>query len=540
MFTNLTIAALAVFALLAVWLALEVRKHLERPSRMPKLIGVRAYLALYIEGVKRAAKYPRMLPSMVLRPIDAMSFGAMPSMAGGAPTLKEVRQQVKDALERMETAHKALDEAGDDADVEALTRTFDEAETAHTAATERLERAKRMQEAREGAPVDPVEDDLDPEDDPENPEDDPEDRTRRRTRVRKEPLTYERSNGQSVFADLAKVKLDDDPAALERLASHRQEMEVEKRAHPNQAAGEGGEFIAPIWMQEEWIKLPRAGRTIADSLNRKPHPGTNQVNLPKIATGAATERQSEDGGAVKSQDATTTSVTGQTQTVAGQQDVSLQLVDLSNPGMDEVLFDDLVRDYNQKLDVLVITSTVTNAKGLLQVSGTNTVAYTDASPTVSELYPKFALAVAEVSEGVFIPPTVIAMTPRRWGWYTSAVDSNGRPLAPVGNAMNAAARLDRVAAEGVVGEIQGVPVIIDANMPKNEGGGTNQDSILVYNADNLYLFEDETPKLRVLKEVLSGNLQVRFQLYNYAMLIAGRLPKSISKIQGTGLVTPTF
>ena len=454
--------------------------------------------------------------------------------------LKQLRQKVKEALERMESAHKALDEAGEDADTEALTRTFDEAETEHRTAKEALERAERVKEARDAAPVEPVEEDEDPEADPADPNPDDPERSRTRVRVNKEPLTYERGSGVSVFADLAKVQIDGDPAAAERVANHRREMEAEMRAHPNQALGEGGEFIAPLWMQDEWIKLPRAGRTIADSLNRKPHPGTNQVNLPKVSTGSATERQSEDGGAVKSTDLTTTVVTGQTQTVAGQQDVSMQLVDLSNPGMDEVLFDDLGRDYNQKVDVLVINSSTTNAKGLLQVAGTSTIAYTDASPTVSELYPKFAGGVAEVAEGVFRPPTVIAMTPRRWGWYTSAVDANGRPLAPVGNAMNAAARLDRVAAEGVVGEIQGVPVIIDANLPKNEGGGTNQDSILIYSADDLYLFEDETPRVRVLKEVLSGTLQVRFQIYNYVMLIAGRLPKAIAKIQGTGLVTPTF
>lgn len=454
--------------------------------------------------------------------------------------MKELRAAVKAALERMESAHKALDEAGDGADIDALTRTFDEAEAEHTAAKAKLERAKRVAEAREAAPVEPVEEDEVPAEAEPGEPGEGEERTRgTRVRIRKEPLTYDRNNGNSVFADLARAKVSGDESSKERLSRHRKEMEVEERAHPNQAAGEGGEFIAPIWMQDEWIKLPRAGRAVADSLNRKPHPGSNQVNLPKVKTGTATATQS-DGGEVKSQDASTEAVTGQSQTIAGQQDVSMQLVDLASPGMDEVLFDDLGRDYNQRVDILALTSSVTNAKGLLQLSGTNGITFTQATPTVPLLYPKIANGIVQVHTGIFRPPSVIAMHPRRWGFHLASLDGNSRPLITPYAGQNQAGRLDRVASEAQVGEIQGVPVIVDANIPTNEGAGTNQDPILIYSADDLYLFEDETPKLRVLDEVLSGTLQVRFQVYGYVIPVLGRLPKAISKITGTGLAEPAF
>jgi HK97 family phage major capsid protein len=442
----------------------------------------------------------------------------------------------------MEAAHKALDEAGEEADLDALTTSFDEAEAEHRNATEALkggeeaeERTKRVAEARKAAPIEPVE----PEVDPEEPKGDPAGRTSPEIRVRKEPLTYERGNGFSVFADLARVKVENDENAQARVASHLKEMRVEQRAHPNQAAGEGGEFIAPIWMQDEWIKLPRAGRAVADSLNRKPFPGSNTINLPKISTGSETAVQT-DGGAVKSTDITTGSVTGAAQTIAGQQDVSMQLVDLSNPGMDEVLFDDLGRDYNQRVDILVLNSSVSNAKGLLQLSGTNAVTFTQATPTLPLLYPKIANGIQQIHTGIFRPPTVIAMHPRRWAFCLAALDSQNRPLITPYTGMNAVAKSGAIASEAVVGEIQGVTIITDANIPITEGAGTNQDPVLIYSADDLYLFEDDTPKLRVLSEVLSGNLQVRFQIYNYVILIAGRLPKAISKLQGTGLVEPSF
>jgi hypothetical protein len=44
--------------------------------------------------------------------------------------------------------------------------------------------------------------------------------------------------------------------------------------------------------------------------------------------------------------------------------------------------------------------------------------------------------------------------------------------------------------------------------------------------------------VRVLPDVLSANLTVRFQVYGYAALIH-RFAKSVSGISGTGAVTPS-
>jgi hypothetical protein len=77
-----------------------------------------------------------------------------------------------------------------------------------------------------------------------------------------------------------------------------------------------------------------------------------------------------------------------------------------------------------------------------------------------------------------------------------------------------------------------------ANVPANLGAGSNEDRIIVAKWDELYLFEG-TPRIRVLQEVLSGTLQVRFQIYNYAAFIGNRRPKAVSVISGTGLIAPS-
>lgn len=464
--------------------------------------------------------------------------------------LAQLRTRVTEALQRMEAANTALTEAGEDADTDALTRAFDTAEAEHRTAVVAFERAERVEEARTNAPVEPVEEEDDPEDeadaaDAEGDEDNGERKRSLKVRVRKEPLTYERANqnDSNIFRDMLQARHGDGEAA-ERLQRHRQEMDVEltaeQRAHPNQAAGEGGEFIAPVWLQNEWLNVPRAGRAIADSLGPRPLPAnTNQINIPKLATGSTTAVQT-DNGSVSSTDVTTGSVTGQVQTVAGQQDASMQLHELSGPGIQEVIMDDLTRSYDQTLDQSVISGAVSNAKGILNVSGINAVTFTQATPTLPLLYPKIADAIQRVNTGRFLPPSVIALHPRRWGFALASQDTTNRPLIVPTAPQNPPASISRVAAEGIVGSMQGMTVIQDANLPITEGTGTNQDPILVYRPEDIYFWETPVPRFRVLEEVLSGNLQVRYQLYGYYALIAGRYPKAISTITGTGNITPSF
>lgn len=45
--------------------------------------------------------------------------------------------------------------------------------------------------------------------------------------------------------------------------------------------------------------------------------------------------------------------------------------------------------------------------------------------------------------------------------------------------MNAIAVFDRATAEGAVGQMQGLPVFLDANIPTNAGTNTNEDKIIV-------------------------------------------------------------
>lgn len=94
----------------------------------------------------------------------------------------------------------------------------------------------------------------------------------------------------------------------------------------------------------------------------------------------------------------------------------------------------------------------------------------------------------------------------------------------------------------VVGTLHGLPVITDANIPTNLGAGTNEDIVIVAKLDDLLLWEQDGGMPRELRfeETNGGNLTVKVVVYGYSAFTAGRYPKSVATIGGTGLVTPTF
>jgi HK97 family phage major capsid protein len=379
---------------------------------------------------------------------------------------------------------------------------------------------------------------------------------------------YARGNGLSYFADLAMTAVpgsfEAKYEAEERLRAHAQVIDravddlpdafkatrtrraagsgVEYRVNPNRTDGQGGYMVPPLWQMSELVAVLRAGRAIADRCHHDDLPtGTDSINLPKLNTGTTTAVQTADAAAVSSTDFTDTSVSSGVKTIAGQQDIALQLLEQSPLNLDEVLFTDLMADYNQRLDIQVLSGS--NASGQVQgifgLSGINGVTYIDASPTVPEMYPAVMQSLSQIARQRFKPADTIGMHPTRWYWICSALDTQNRPLVvPDANtAVNNIAVYDANAVEGIAGSIAGVPVVVDANIPINYGAGNNQDRILVGRYQDAYLYEGAL-RTRAMPEILSGTLQVRLQVYNYFAFIPGRYPVAFTTLDGTGLIQP--
>mgnify|MGYP003482212829 FL=1 len=137
------------------------------------------------------------------------------------------------------------------------------------------------------------------------------------------------------------------------------------------------------------------------------------------------------------------------------------------------------------------------------------------------------------------------MHPRRWAFFLGALDTTNRPLvvpdAMAGvEAFNAMASTGAPVPQGLVGQIQGLPVVIDPNISITLGAGTNQDVIIVTRRSDQLLFEVGAPTVAVETGVGSANLKVRIYAYGYFAFTFARYVKATSIISGTGLATPTF
>lgn len=397
--------------------------------------------------------------------------------------------------------------------------------------------------------------------------------------VRSEPMTYGRHDRRtSYFRDLGLAYVGNNDQARQRLARHRQEMDVEIPRLPTDARrlilgdddaghdairsmdgsttkrditrvdGAGGEFVPPLWFIDQYAEMIRAGRATANLVRTIPLPaGTDSINLPRITTGTSVAAQTADNGAVSETDIVSTSVAGPVRTLAGQQDIALQLLEQSPIMFDEVIFSDLTDDYNAKLDVQVIGGSGASGQhtGFLVVSGSTSVSYTDASPTIAEFWPTGAQLVSQTVTARKRGIDCFVMHPRRWYWMQGQLDGSSRPyVVPIQSGpQNAMAAISNAGvAEGPVGFWHGIPVVLDPNMnvllTAGSGSAGTEDAILALKRNDHILFEGAL-RTRALPDVGSGTLTVRLQVYAYSAFICGRFPAGVGKLIGTGMAAPS-
>lgn len=348
---------------------------------------------------------------------------------------------------------------------------------------------------------------------------------------------------RSYFMDLYQSKIKSDRAASDRLAQHSLHVATESR-DINTTDTSGGEFVPPAHLVEQYVAKARAGRVTADLSSKFALPGgTDSINIPAITTGSAVAAQSSQNSTLQETDLVTANVAAPVRTFGGIQDVSVQLVEQSPIAFDNVIYGDLVAAHAKAIDTSIISDTGASGthEGILEADTVNSVTFTSATPTAAGLFPKLADAIQRVTSTRFAAPDAIVMHPRRWAFLLGSLDSSNRPLVvPNALAQNPVADFQDVAAEAYAGNLLGLPVYLDANIPTTLGASTTEDRIIVGKFEDNFLYES-APRAEVFRETLSGQLTVRFRLYNYSAFTAERYAGvNLSVISGTGLVTPTF
>jgi HK97 family phage major capsid protein len=355
--------------------------------------------------------------------------------------------------------------------------------------------------------------------------------------VKSEPRTYSERSGDSFVRDAYNAQFNGDFGAKERLARHMKEEAVERR---DVTSANFSGLVVPQFLTELAAPFARAGRPFMDVSRRHQLPDAGlTISLSKVTTGSATAVQTE-GAAVQETNMDDTKLDISVLTIAGQQNVSRQAIERGT-NIDSLVMADLVSAYHTNLD----STYVTTGSASLTNTITQVVTYTDASPTVAELYPKILDGVQRIQTNFFGGPNFILMHPRRLAFILAALDNNNRPLAVP--TMNGAQNAFAVGAGSVVYgnsgySIAGLPVITDANVITTNGVGGNEDVIIIGNTQESHLWEDGAgePMMLRFEEPKSAELEVKMVVYGYSAYTANRYPNAFALIGGTGLVTPTF
>jgi HK97 family phage major capsid protein len=252
-----------------------------------------------------------------------------------------------------------------------------------------------------------------------------------------------------------------------------------------------------------------------------------QVNVPKIATGSQVAIQAAQGNTVIEQDLTDEYAVGNVVTLAGGQTASLQLIQQSPIAMDSVILSDLFAAHAQVSDYQTLYGTGDSGQlvGLANVVGNQTISF--AGTSVQNIYDALAQATNMIWSTRYQAPDFLIINPIVWADWLSKLDNDDRPLFiphAQGGAFNAAGIAANNDAQGEVGTLMGLRVLLDPNI-STVGGDTT--AFVIRSSD--LRFYTSGPTARVFYETYAPTLQVYLQVFSFSTLIS-RFPQSIVQI----------
>lgn len=366
--------------------------------------------------------------------------------------------------------------------------------------------------------------------------------------VTREERTYHQGSdrtGAGFLADVLRAQFNNDIEAQQRLGRHMSEERVERGEYLEGRAATGTSafagLVVPQYLTDLVAPYAKAARPFADAVRKHPLPASGMtVNLSRIttATSAAVQTQGTDVSETNIDD---TILTVNVQTVAGSQTVTRQAAERGTGVLDTVL-EDLLTSYHTQLDYELLNQTT---NGLATVA--TGITWTDnTDPTAVELYPKIAQAAAAVESALknqSAGDTIIVCHPRRWWWINAALSStfplmaqNGVPAGVNTAGVDFAARYG----SGYRGVLNGLPVVVDANVVTTLGTSTNQDEVYVLSASESHLWEDPNAPLFIRTDVGPSikSLGVDLVVYGYSAFTHARYSGASQRITGSGLVNP--
>jgi HK97 family phage major capsid protein len=330
----------------------------------------------------------------------------------------------------------------------------------------------------------------------------------------RDPGHYTRSSQNSFFADIVHSR-DGDQRAVNRLGEH-------SRALSTGANGPG--VVPPHWLVEEFELLARQGRRLANAVRNIPlGDDPRPITLPKQITGtdAVVAEQTNENDATGAADAWDSDVDTVTmKPTAGIQIVSRQMLDMSSPAVDMLIYGDMLSVYNQKVEAKVGAALIAAAGAAVTTFATEAAFGTGSAALDAVIDAGIAVRNARK-----LPADVLAMGVLRYGSFLKIKDTTGRPLIVTadGGPMNVAG----VGQVDMDGRIEGLGVIASDGISTGSAL-THPDHILAFRAADQILFESNTLQFRYEQPL--GPESVKLGIWGYTGFISRQATKSVKQI----------
>ena len=250
----------------------------------------------------------------------------------------------------------------------------------------------------------------------------------------------------------------------------------------------------PIQYMKEFVSNTNFGRPAIDAVSRGTLP-TNGMsfNVPKLTT-APTVAATAESAAPSDTGMVSAYITGTVSKYAGQQTVTLELLERSDPLFYDELTLQLQRAYLQATDAALIAA--------LTAGGTQaaTTAATSAG-IISFISTEAPAAYAGTS---FFAQNYIAGT-SQWSLLLGATDSTGRPIYNASAPMNAGGSASPTT---IKGNVLGLDLYVDKNVVST----TIDESAFIVAPECVTWYESPTSYFSVN---IVGNMQVQTAIYGY-------------------------
>lgn len=344
---------------------------------------------------------------------------------------------------------------------------------------------------------------------------------------------YGEGTKNSYFADIKALK-----SGIGRQAAQERLEAAEGKAMVEKDPAAGG-FLVPTEIVGGMLEM-REAQSIVRQLVPAQTVSTTEFQFLRQNSGLTVAWTAEQAEKISS-DLSFSEFTVGTFTAAGLSAASNQLLADSRFSVDQMIFRDLAKRFVSLEAQAIYNGTgVGQPLGILSTPGVNTIGLT--STAVQDLLDTLVDAITLTYSTYFGAPTGIVMRPEVWGNIVKARNKEGTAYL-IGAGLSVYGRQADQSIPGFGsnalprGELFGLPVYTDPNLPAALGDDEDESAIIVANWSEGLILDREGITTAVSEHVFFTSNQTVFRAEERTGFTAGRYPEAFTVIQGAGLAS---